>query len=115
MARPRKKTEEEQPQDAVDETAEAEAPEAEEKPKKAPAKKKAEPKAKAEPKKKAAPRKPKAEEAPAEEPAVEEVRRVQDGPEEEQLGAGGGIVAGEVEAGDHHGGHGRDEQPERPG
>ena len=46
MARPRKKTEEEQPQDAVDETAEAEAPVAEEKPKKAPATKKAEPKAK---------------------------------------------------------------------
>ena len=48
MARPRKKTEEEQPQDAVDETPEADAPEAEEKPKKkAPAKKKAEPKANA--------------------------------------------------------------------
>ena len=77
MARPRKKTEEEQPQDAVEETAaeaeaEAEAPEAEEKPKKAPAKKKAEPKAKAEPKKKAAPKKAKAEEAPAEEAPAEE-------------------------------------------
>jgi len=67
MARPRKKTEEEQPQDAVEETVEAG-----EEPKKAPTKKKAEPKAKAEPKKAAPKKKAQAEEAPAEEPAAEE-------------------------------------------